>query len=119
MLHKKSHHLLKINYHNKIIESIYTNQPNTFFIDGFDGSGKTYLYNTLLAKIRSDGHIAMASSGVAALLLSNGRTAHSILKIPLKCTNETTCNIKLNSDAAKLIQLSKIFIWDEAPMLDI
>ena len=33
-------------------------------------------------------------------------------------SNETTCNIKLNSDAAKLIQLSKLFVWDEAPMLD-
>ncbi|POG63370.1 DNA helicase Pif1 like protein, partial [Rhizophagus irregularis DAOM 181602=DAOM 197198] len=50
-----------------------------FFIDGFAGTGKTFLYNTLLATIRLHGDIAIAvaSSGIAALLLSGGRTAHS------------------------------------------
>jgi hypothetical protein len=38
------------------------------------------LFNTILAKVRSQGNIALAvaSSGIAALLLDDGRTAHSI-----------------------------------------
>jgi ATP-dependent DNA helicase PIF1 len=60
----------------------------------------------------------MASSGIASLLLEGGRTAHFKLKIPLKCNRQTTCDIKSESNLAKLIQQSKLFIWDEAPMLD-
>ncbi|PKY57229.1 hypothetical protein RhiirA4_283232, partial [Rhizophagus irregularis] len=66
-----------------------------FFIDGPAGTGKTFLYNTLLATIRLHGDIAIAvaSSGIAALLLSGGRTAHSRFKIPLKIDEFSTCNI--------------------------
>ena len=46
-------------------------EPRAFFIDGPGGTGKTFLYNTLLNKVRSQGRIplVMASSGIAALLL--------------------------------------------------
>ena len=60
----------------------------------------------------------MASSGIAALLLDNGRTAHFKLKIPLKCNEQTNCNININTDIAKLIQRAKVFICDQAPMLE-
>jgi hypothetical protein len=91
-----------------------------FFINGFGGSGKTYFYNTVLPNIRSEGKIAiaMASSGIASLLLEGGRTAHFKLKIPLKCNRHSTCDIKPDSDLAKLIQQATLFIWEEAPMLD-
>ena len=65
------------------------NQPDieqrAFFIDGPGGTGKTFLYYTLLAKIRSQGQIAlaMASSRIAALLLQGGRTVHSRKKVPI------------------------------------
>ena len=93
-------------------------ESKLFFIDGFGGSGKTYFYNTVLPALRSEGYIAMAlaSSGIASLLLDGGRTAHFRLKIPMKCTEETTCDIKQNSKLANLIQNTKLFIWDEAPM---
>ncbi len=50
-----------------------------FFIDGPGGTGKTFFYDTLMTKVRSKGDIALAvaSSGVSAVLLKNGRTAHS------------------------------------------
>ena len=49
-------------------------EQRAFFIDGPGGIGKTFLYNTMLAKVRSQGQIAlaMASSGIAALLLQGG-----------------------------------------------
>src|SRR3954452_7234098 len=87
-----------------------------FFIDGPGGTGKTFLYNTLLASIRSSGEIAVAvaSSGIAALLIMSGRTAHNWFKIPLKLNESSTCNILRNSKEAQLIHLAKLFIWDEA-----
>ena len=59
--------------------------PKVFFIDGPGGTGKIFIYNTLLDKVRLRGEIAlvMASSGIAVLLLNGGRTVHSRMKIPL------------------------------------
>jgi hypothetical protein len=50
------------------------------------------LYNLLLAKVRREGDIALAvaSSGIAALLLEGGRTAHSRFMIPATNLNETS-----------------------------
>jgi len=56
-----------------------------FFVDGQGGAGKTFIYNVLLAAVRSRGQVAlaMASSGIAALLLDGGTTAHFRLKLPI------------------------------------
>jgi len=99
--------------------AIYPNVPNCYFIDGLGGAGKTFLYNTVLSSIRADNEIALAvaSSGIAALLLEGGRTAHSQLKIPVNGINElSTCNIKKQSNEEELIKLAQIITWDEAPM---
>ena len=55
------------------------------FVDAPGGCGKTFLENFLLAKVRSNGHtaIAVASTGIAACLLDGGTTAHYRFKIPL------------------------------------
>ena len=52
---------------------------NVFSVDGPGVCGKTNLYETLLNLVRGNGDIAvaMAMSGIAALLLEGGRTAHS------------------------------------------
>jgi len=100
---------------------------NVFFVDGPGGTGKTFLYNMILAHVRSSKlstsglngiAIAVASSGIAALLMSGGRTAHSRFKIPLKLTETTTLNIEKQSDLATLIRTAKVILWDEAPMLN-
>ena len=66
-----------------------------FFIDGSGGTRKTFLYNILLANIRSRGEIvlAVASFGNAALLITGGRTAHLRFKIPIKLEPSSICNI--------------------------
>jgi len=48
-------------------------------VDRPGGTGKTFLYNTLLANIRSYEKIALvvASSEITALLINGSRTAHS------------------------------------------
>lgn len=54
------------------------------FLDAPGGTGKTSLISLILAKIRSQKHIALAviSSGIATTLLDVGRKVHSALKLP-------------------------------------
>ncbi|XP_016185117.1 uncharacterized protein LOC107626730 [Arachis ipaensis] len=70
-------------------------------------------------EIRSRGDIMLniASSGIASLLLSNGRTAHSRFKILLNITENSVCNIKPGSPQAMLLLKAKLIIWDRAPMV--
>ena len=55
------------------------------FVDGPGGTGKCFLFYLLAASVRAEGEIALcvASSGVAALLMQGGTTAHYRFKIPL------------------------------------
>ena len=56
-----------------------------FFLQGESGSGKTFVSQILLARVKVVGRVALpvAQSGIAALFLSGGTTAHSIFKIPI------------------------------------
>ena len=76
---------------NVITESVMNHQGRVFFLDAPGGTGKTFLINLLLAQIRSSGKVALAvaSSGIAATLLSGGRTAHSTFKLPLNVLFDT------------------------------
>ncbi|XP_071727493.1 uncharacterized protein [Rutidosis leptorrhynchoides] len=89
-----------------------------FFLYGPGGTGKTFLYNTVLAKLRSERMIvlAVASSGIASFLLPGGRTAHSRFVIPLELMKNSTCGIKQNTYLAALMQEVRLIIRDEAPM---
>lgn len=75
-------------------------------------------YSTLLEKVHLNGYIALAvaSSGIAALLLPGGRTAHSRFKIPFNLHEDSTCSVTHGSDLALLLQVARLIIWDEAPM---
>nr|XP_043633624.1 uncharacterized protein LOC122604826 [Erigeron canadensis] len=88
------------------------------FVYGHGGTGKTYLWKTIISGLRSDGKIvlAVATSRIASLLLPSGRTAHSRFKIPLDY--ESTCNVKKNTHLAHLLIQTSLIIWDEAPMND-
>jgi ATP-dependent DNA helicase PIF1 len=41
--------------YNEILLTIETGNGGVFFLDGPGGTGKTYLYKALLAKVRSEG----------------------------------------------------------------
>ena len=105
---------------DKITSAITNKTGEIFFLHGPGGTGKTYLYNTLCYHLRSQAKIVLcaASSGIAALLLKGGRTAHSSFKIPIPCHETTLCNFRKNSHLADLISHSdtELVIWDEAPM---
>ncbi|KAG7952067.1 hypothetical protein I3843_12G040700 [Carya illinoinensis] len=101
-----------------VLEKVFSNQNAAFFIDGPGGTGKTFLYKALLAEIRSKDLIAIAtaSSGVAASILPGGRTSHSRFKIPLDSNKNSICSVSKQSGLVKLLQVTKLIIWDEAPM---
>ncbi|CAN1135708.1 B3 domain-containing transcription factor VRN1 [Linum perenne] len=102
-----------------IIESVSKNQGKFFFLHGHGGTGKTYLYNCIISKIRSEGKIVLvvASSGIAATLLPDGVTAHSRFKIPLEVDNLSTCMVKKGTEVAELLKEATLIVWDEAPMV--
>lgn len=104
---------------DKIVSAVEDKTGQSFFLHGAGGTGKTYVYNTICHHLRGMGKIVLcvASSGIAALLLSGGRTAHSRLKIPIQVHEDSTCSISKNSDLAELIHMTDLLIWDEAPML--
>ncbi|KAI5442792.1 hypothetical protein KIW84_011714 [Lathyrus oleraceus] len=103
---------------NTIMNVIVQKHSGVFFVDGPGGTGKTFLYRTLMASLRSRGEIvlATASSGIAATLLPDGRTAHSRFKIPIDIQPSSICGIEKKKDLANLIRVSAAIIWDEAPM---
>lgn len=106
------------NVYDCVINAVNEKKPGLFFVYGHGGTGKTFLWHTIISKIRSEGKIvlAVASSGIASLLLPGGRTAHSRFKIPLTVTDCSTCQIKRGTHLANLIEKADLIVWDEAPM---
>ncbi|XP_076911459.1 uncharacterized protein LOC143569427, partial [Bidens hawaiensis] len=92
--------------YNEIMNALVDKKGGVFFVYGYGGTGKTYLWKTLSASIRSKGEVVLnvASSGIASLLLEGGRIAHSRFLIPINLTYDSICPTSL-------------IIWDEAPMI--
>jgi len=80
-------------------------RSRSFFLSGEGGSGKSFVSNLLLAHVRLTRKIAIAvaSTGLAALNLRGGTTAHSRLKIPLRLDENSTCFVKKQDDLGKLL----------------
>ncbi len=107
--------------YDNVIDAVHDPRPmdKTFFVDGLGGAGKTFFYECLLSRVCSTSDIAlsMASSGIAALFLEGGCTAHSCFKIPVACLcGSSACYIPLNSPQAALIRATRLIVWHEAPM---
>lgn len=104
--------------YQSVIDAVNNNLGGLFFVKGSGGCGKTYLWKTIIAWLRSQSKIVLpvASSGIAATLLPGGRTAHSRFKIPLKLDESSMCSIRHGSDIAELLKETSLIIWDEAPM---
>ncbi|VEN49979.1 unnamed protein product [Callosobruchus maculatus] len=104
--------------YDTLMEVVNDGTGGIFFLDAPGGTGKTFLIS--LISIRSENGIALAlaSSRIAATLLEGGRTAHSALKLSLnmRITESPTCNISRNSAMAKVLQQSRLIVWDECTM---
>ncbi|XP_058768047.1 uncharacterized protein LOC131641761 [Vicia villosa] len=102
----------------EIMDAVEKQEGGVFFLYGYGGTGKTFMWNTLSAALRSKKKIVLpvASSGIASLLLPGGRTAHSRFKIPVPTLENSICNIEKQDHLAELLKMTDLLIWDEAPM---
>ena len=67
--------------YNGILDQVRRKAGGIVFLDAPGGTGKTFVINLLLEKIRQQSKlaVAVASSGIAVTLLYGGRTTHSTL----------------------------------------
>ena len=98
---------------------IDSGEGGLLFLDAPGGTGKTFLFNLLLSYVRAKGDVAVgvASSGIAANLLIEGRTAHSTLKLPIPVSSDSVCNFGPLDPTGQIIKSAKVILWDEAPMM--
>ncbi|GJY18084.1 ATP-dependent DNA helicase PIF1-like protein [Tanacetum coccineum] len=113
--HDQLHSLLNPKQHaiyKDVIQFVHNQSGQFYFVYGPGGTGKTFVYKTIISQIRSEGMIvlAVASSGIASLLLPGGRTAHSRFVIPLELVENSTCGIKQNTHLAELLQEVQLII---------
>ncbi len=103
-----------------ILDNMQSGSGGVIFLDAPGGTGKTFLLNLLLAKVRQQKKIAVAvaSSGIAVTLLTGGRTAHSAFKLPLNLahTETPTCNIAKGTGMATILKQCQLIVWDECTM---
>lgn len=101
-----------------IVGHVLSNSAGFFFVSGHGGTGETFLWNAIIARVQSEKKVilAIASSGISSLLLPRGRTSHSRFKIPLDTSEASLCDIRRGTMLSELIQEAMLIIWDEAPM---
>ena len=103
--------------YNQIIQAVNKDEGDMFFLYGYGGTGKTYIWRTLASSLREKNQIMIMvpSSGIASLLLPGGRTAHSKFKIPVPIFEDSTCNILQGSQLAELLNQTNLIIWMKHP----
>ncbi|VDM91695.1 unnamed protein product [Onchocerca ochengi] len=112
---------------NKVLNQLGMPSPNRSAAALFDEELRAKLQHccsfvicAIKSKIRSQNGIALAlaSSGISAALLPDGRTAHSALKLTLNIhlIETPTCSISKASNMGKVLQKFKLVVWDKCTM---
>jgi hypothetical protein len=112
MLNVDQHHTFDM-----IFASTSAQDEKLFFLHGPGGTGKMFLYTTLCHQVHANRWIALciASSGIVALLLPGGCTAHSTFSIPVEMLSEdSTCQIEKHLKHTNMLRKVQLIIWDEA-----
>ncbi|KAK9679454.1 PIF1-like helicase [Popillia japonica] len=89
------------------------NEPRRlFYISGSGGVGKSFLYNCIITQLNAleIKVISVASTGIAAALLKQGRTVHSRFQLPVPVVENSTSRITRESDDARFIRDAKFLI---------
>ena len=92
-------------------------QQNVFVIQGGAGTGKTKWVNCVTAALRVQNKkvLCVASSALAASLMTGGRTAHAALGIPVPTTENSFCH--WDARAKHAMRDIDVIIWDEMSMI--
>ncbi|XP_074351411.1 uncharacterized protein LOC141690517 [Apium graveolens] len=108
-IHTRNHSLLndeqKIVY-DSILDNINQKKGGVFFVYGSGGCRKTFLWQALCFRLRSEHKIVLpvASCTIAAVLLPGGRTAHSRFQIPLKLDENCSTGLRHGTYISELLQ---------------
>ncbi|XP_074362184.1 uncharacterized protein LOC141702388 [Apium graveolens] len=96
----------QLEVYNAIMQSVDKREGGKFFCYGSGGCGKTFLWRTIISKLRArcDTVLPVASSGIAATLMPGGRTARSKFKTPIVLDEHSMCLISRASYIAELIK---------------
>lgn len=68
--HKMLHASLNTNQlliYDKVISSVHDDKGGIFFVYGAGGTGKTFLYQAIIARLRSEKHIVLAEASSSTL----------------------------------------------------
>lgn len=103
-----------------VLHAVRDGNGRPIMIDAPAGTGKTYTEKCIAAGLRGENKtiLIVASTGIAALQLPGGWTAHSMFKLPMDeaLSPACVCNIKTQTQRAELIRKCDLIIWDELPM---
>ncbi|CAN0571068.1 unnamed protein product, partial [Ectocarpus sp. 12 AP-2014] len=97
-----------------------TNKGGVFMIDAPAGTGKSFTECAIAAHLRAQAKLVLcaASTGIAALILPGGLTAHSTFKLPFgdAAVEGSVCNVEAESERAHVLKNASLIIWDEIVM---
>ncbi|GKC41344.1 ATP-dependent DNA helicase PIF1-like protein [Tanacetum coccineum] len=96
--------------YSTVMDAVDKNKGGMFFVYGYSGTGKTYLYKTMSAALCSKGKIVLnvMSSGIAGLLLEVGRTTHCRFAIPIHVVEDSMCHIAADGDLARYLHVRPV-----------
>ncbi|GJY63590.1 ATP-dependent DNA helicase PIF1-like protein [Tanacetum coccineum] len=96
-----------------------TNSLTKNYVEALFSAGEIVAV-AMTAEIRSECGIVfnVASNGIAAILLDEGRTVHSQFALPINDFEDSICSFSYYGDLVDLIRKTKLIIWDEAPMVN-
>ena len=99
--------------------AIQGTSSNMIFVTGDGGTGKTYLFNTIISRLRNMRIrvIASAFTGCAATLLTGGATVHSVFRFGINVDQDYTPPVSMQSFHGKRIRDRQVIIIDEVSML--
>ncbi|KAI7938897.1 hypothetical protein MJO28_014476 [Puccinia striiformis f. sp. tritici] len=112
---RKSFNNGQITFFHEARRALAASSGALLYLDGPGGTGKTYVLNTIIdyADCQQFGRIVVASSGVAALLLKGGQTAHSAFQIPINPLPKTECPVEEGTVLARHLVSVRLIIWDK------
>ncbi|XP_045482768.1 uncharacterized protein LOC123686581 [Harmonia axyridis] len=101
---RKSKFLIPLEIYEELGDDVSAEQiaertnENIFYLDGPGGTGKTFLYNTLITVLNDvlgKSTAAVAWTGIAANILKGGTTVHRSFRLPPTLSDKTSCGYDL------------------------